>query len=567
MREAVVLLRAKWRGLASYPRREDGGWRRLTILAALGVGFAAALYVGAAWFLGRVVEVEPIGEVMVRRLLGLIVLFVFGILSLSNLVAGFSTLYLAEDLPLVLARPVPAYALWTARWVENALASGWTTLCFSVPFFVAVGVVMDASPGYWLATAVAISALAAIAASVGLVGALLVGAVASARRARQVLVAVATVAFVVLFVLFRGLEPERFLDPDQRAPMLEVLAALRGSDPVWLPSSWALDAMWDGVAPGSRPAGHPLARLVSAGLATFFIGGWCFRAVHGRAFSRAFEGAGTGTPGGDGPRRPLAELVRARRERRGRPTPARALRAKDLRAFVRDPAQWGQLLLIAALVAIYVVNFKYIRSVGDTGIITATGLHFVNLALAGFVAVAVCARFSFPAVSLEGRAFWLLLRSPVPIAVFLRAKWSTSAVPLTLLVCTLVVLTNVWLGAAPVWTASALATAVPLTVGIAGLGLGLGACHPRFHTDNVAKIATGLGGILYMIAGTTVLVVVLILAAFPTLSLVRWIEHGQGPSGGRAVIDAATAAAAAALPIVAATVSLRAGRRRLERGV
>lgn len=232
--------------------------------------------------------------------------------------------------------------------------------------------------------------------------------------------------------------------------------------------------------------------------------------------------------------------------------------------FLRDTTQWTQLLLLVALVAIYVVNFSYIRSAGDSGIIPRQGLHFINLSLGGFVAVAVCVRFAFPAISLEGRAFWIVLRAPLPMLEVLRGKQRSLATPLASLVALLVAVTSLWLGSGLLLTAVAVITVVPLTVGLCGLALGLGARFPRFHIDNAAKIATGLGGVLYMLSGLLLLMVVVMLAVGPTLGLVQWVDHGYLPGGARRGLGVLAATAAIGLPLFVGRLAVRAGARHLE---
>lgn len=559
-----VLLRAKVRSLWNYGRSSDGGRRRLVVFVVLGALVWLGIAAAALWFCGKVVAVEPIGVVMLRRLLGLVLLFVLSILTVSNVIAAFSTLFLADDLPALVARPVPTYALYAARWTENAAYASWMTVLFSAPFFVAVGVAMRGPPHYYATLALVLPVLATIPTSLAVVFALVLGRLLSARRTRQVLVLFATVVFTVLFVLFRRLEPERFVDPDERAPLLDVLGRIQGGDDAWLPSTWAADALWTPLSPMLGASGHPRVLLVTTALALFFVAGWTFRAFFAAAFSRAQDGAGQPADGGKAGKRTLDELVAAM-DRPGRAGPRRALGRKDVRVFVRDTAQWTQMLLIAALVAIYVVNFSYIRTAGESGIISATGLHFINLSLGGFVAVAICVRFAFPAISLEGRAFWIVLRSPNRMIDLLRGKWWSLSIPLAALVVVLVGTTSLWLGSGLVLTAIAAATVVPLVIGLCGLALGLGARFPRFKIDNAAKIATGFGGVVYMLTGLTLLVVDVLLAVPPTLRLSQWLEHGHRPGLGQALLAIAAGIVAGALPLVAGSLAVRRGAAHLER--
>lgn len=565
---ALHLLRAKLRALWNLRRSAQMGPKRLAALVVLGTLTWVGILVASYWFLGRVVAIEPIGVVMLRKLVELVLLFLLSILGVSNLIAAFSTFFLADDLPAIVARPVPASSLYLARLAENGLYASWMTVTFAAPFFVAAGLVMHAPPSYHLAWAAVLPLLAAIPTALAVIVAMLLGRVLSARRTRQLLTLMAVIVFTVLFVLLRQLEPERFVDPSQRAPLLEVLGSVQSSPTPWLPSAWAADALWSRLSPVGEPVGHPLLRLFTGAMALVFVAGWVFRATFATAFSRAQEGQG-GQVDADGHRAPqahrqLSVLARALAERGGHDGPARALARKDHRVFLRDTTQWTQMLLLVALVAIYVVNFSYIRSAGDSGIIPRQGLHFINLSLGGFVAVAVCVRFAFPAISLEGRAFWIVLRAPLPMLEVLRGKHRSLATPLASLVALLVAVTSAWLGSGLLLTAVAVLTVVPLTVGLSGLALGLGARFPRFHIDNAAKIATGLGGVLYMLSGLLLLMVVVLLAVGPTLGLVQWIEHGYLPSGARAGLGGLLAAAAIGLPLVVGRLAVRAGARHLE---
>ena len=79
----------------------------------------------------------------------------------------------------------------------------------------------------------------------------------------------------------------------------------------------------------------------------------------------------------------------------------RALLVKDLKVFLRDTAQWSQLLLLLALGLVYVYNFYVLdldRLPYMSGVIRNV-YAFVNLLMAAFVTSAVAVRFAtFPLV-------------------------------------------------------------------------------------------------------------------------------------------------------------------------
>jgi ABC-2 type transport system permease protein len=421
---------------------------------------------------------------------------------------------------------------------------------------------MQASAGYYLTLVPVLLATAILPTSLAVILCMVLGVLFSAQRTRQGLLFVASLVFAVIFVLFRNLEPERFLNPDERAPLLEVLGRLQSDDVAWLPSTWAIDALWPYLGYAAEVRSHPVALLLLGSAAAFFAGAWVFRALYRRAFSRAQEGVG----GTDRRRagRDLAARLGVRLRWIGGGGLRRAILRKDFLVFVRDTAQWSQAFLIALLVVIYVVNFRYIRSAGESGILSPISLHFVNLALGGFVAVAVCVRFAFPSVSLEGKAFWLIACSPNRMRDFLRAKWISLASPLIVLIGMLVVITSIWLGSEATLTVASALVVVPLTIGLCGLGLGLGARYPRFGIDNAAKIAAGFGGVLYMFVGMTLLLVIVIASVQPTLVVARLLSHGLDPGLGRTALAVALTVFCVGVPLLVGRVAVGMGARHLE---
>lgn len=490
----------------------------------------------------------------------MVLLAVFSLLAFSSLVGAFSTLYLADDLQLLMSSPVGTYSLYAARFTTTGVLASWMVIPFSSPIFVAAGRLFDAGPSFYLTLGVVYFSMAVIPTAAGVTVSLLVTSVLSARRARNVLIALGTLAAGVLVFLLRRLEPEKLMNPDAGAPLIEALRTMHGLDPPWLPSSWALDALWPHLGWSANTGGHPIALLLSTSCMAFFVGGWVFRMLHRRAFSRAQEGL----------RRSAAVRMNSGKGRE----PARitagelgygaGLRTKDRKVFVRDPAQWSQMLTLAGIVAIYVLNFRYIRVIAGAGLLSDLGLHFLNLGLCGFVVVALAVRFVYPAVSLEGPAFWLILCAPRPMTFFLKAKASALFGPLVLFACLLMVTTHYFLRTDPWLSLFSVLTMTPFVFGIVGLGIGLGARYPRFDADNPVEVATGLGGLLFMLTGAALLIATTLLSIWPTVIFLRGVHRSENLSLVQVVVALVCTILVVALPVGAGKKALGAGARHLE---
>jgi ABC-2 type transport system permease protein len=198
-----------------------------------------------------------------------------------------------------------------------------------------------------------------------------------------------------------------------------------------------------------------------------------------------------------------------------------AVAGKEIRTFFRDNSQWSQLLLLGALIAVYLYNFSALPLEQSPIRVDflQNQLAFMNMALAGLVLSAVSARFVFPAVSAEGEAYWIILTSPMKMKRFLRGKAVLYLVPLLILAEMLVVFTNRLLDASPMMRTLSMITMAFMAAGIVSLAIGLGARYPRFRHENIAQVATGFGGVVFMIVSSLFVVAVLLLEAVPVYLL------------------------------------------------
>ncbi|MEO1269762.1 MAG: hypothetical protein AAFX99_16875 [Myxococcota bacterium] len=520
------LLVPKWLTLRNAPssdRREKG---KVVLFALFGLMIWVVIYLGSDWFLGRCLAVEPIGELLVEKLLDLTLLVVFSVLLFSNIINAFSTFYLSEDLQLLMSHPIPPNSLYTARLVETCVLSGWMPTLFALPVFIAAGVLFGAGLGYYLAVVVGLVLMVVISAELAVPLTLALTNIMPAHRTRDMLVFLGVVVVVVLFILLRAINPEEMFQPDQFDSTMELFASLQNPSSSLLPSSWTLAVLRPLLRSESDQVSwlHAGALASTAG-ALYFIGAWSFRRWHGLSYSKAQEGrhGGGGLEQVAGWMRgeqasgaqALERSLEALRSRTGPLNPVREMMLKDARVFVRDTAQWSQMVLLVALIVIYLMNFRYFRTLGEGGIIGPVGLYIMNVLLCGFVAAAIGVRFLFPAVSLEGRSFWLLRCAPQTMRQFLFAKWVTGMLPLLALSELLTIASNMLIGTP--WPMIVFAAVVigSLTLGLSGLGIGLGAIYPRFHLDNAAKIATGFGGMLYMILALMLVLLTAFLVAAP----------------------------------------------------
>jgi ABC-2 type transport system permease protein len=247
--------------------------------------------------------------------------------------------------------------------------------------------------------------------------------------------------------------------------------------------------------------------------------------------------------------------------------PARAFAIKEIKTFFRDQTQWSQVFLVAALIVIYLYNFSVLPL--EKGPIKIEYLQnllsFLNMGLAAFVLSAVSARFVFPAVSLEGEAFWIVKSSPVSIRTFLWIKFFIYFLPLLLLSELLIIVTNILLHVTPFMMVISVLTIFLMVPGIVSMGIGLGAIYPDFQSENPAQSVTSLGGLIYMTLCIGFIASVIVLEAGPVYNIFMTGIRGVGLKRFQWVWLVGSFSVVLALCLTAIMIPMRLGEKRIFR--
>ena len=500
--------------------RTRGRAVRVATLAIVGLLFWSFVFGILIRLLTYFHGAAEIGALLAGKLLGLIFVSFLGILLLSNIIAALSTFYLARDLDLLVSAPVDWLTLYGAKLTETLVHSSWMVALMAVPIFVAYGWVYHAGPLFVLvALGTFIPFLVVPAVVGGAITTILVN-VFPARRARDILGVVTVLAAAGVALLFRLVRPERLARPEGMRSLMDFIEALRTPTSPFLPSEWVRHGIMSSLTGAIDPL--PFYLLWTTAAAAVVLGALLHRALYGRGFTKAQESAGRFVRG---------RVARVAGHLLLRPfgVVRRELVLKELRVFFRDSTQWSQLILLAVLVVVYTFNVKFLPLNGD-GItfFLVNVVPFLNLVLAGFVLASIAARFIFPAVSLEGRTFWLLKSSPMPMRSLLWSKFWTGTLPLLVLAVGIVGVTDAMLHVSEFMMLVSVGSIVLMTFAIAGLALGLGTVFPQFDTENAAQIPTSFGGLVFMMASVALIGAVVVLEARPVYGYLRAVTFGTG---------------------------------------
>jgi ABC-2 type transport system permease protein len=548
------LLGPKWRTARARARvRDRGRTGRIALLAVLGLGFWALVFGILTRVLSYFHSVEEIGALLAGKLLGVLLLSFLGMLMLSSVITALSCFFLARDLDLLVSAPVDWLTVYSAKLLETAVHASWMVALLALPIFTAYGVVYN---GGWLYPLIALLGFIPFVIIPAALGSALTSVLVNvfpARRTRDILGFIAVLAAAGVVIFIRLLRPEQLARPEGFRSLVEFISVLRGPTSPMLPNEWFQRTLMGWLTGDFDPLSLYL--LWSTAAVAVVGGAVLHKLLYAKGFTKAQESAQRWAREGILTRAfytALSPLGIVRRE----------LVLKEVRLFFRDTTQWSQLILLAVLVAVYILNIRLLPLTGDGITLFIRNLvPFLNLGLAGFVLAAIAARFLFPGVSLEGRTWWLLRASPLAMRDVLWAKFWVGTLPLLILAVGIIAITNTLMRVEPFMFAISVFTITFMTLALAALAVCFGAVYPRFETENAAQIPTSFGGLLYMMAAVALIAGVIMFEARPVYAYLRARTFGETAASGDLVIGFALAGA---LCLFAIFVPLAIARRRLE---
>ena len=190
--------------------------------------------------------------------------------------------------------------------------------------------------------------------------------------------------------------------------------------PAWIPSKWAANLLAGYLKATPQLNINSLGLLITTALGTLSLGYLVFEALLNRALTQSTQY-----------RRGRRKLHSFRKFRLSRllipfQPQLRALFLKEARMILRDTAQALQFILLLLLTFIYLYNF---RALGLLSSDATTGLDWwqvllstTNIILGSCIVSAICARFVFPSLSLEGSAYPIIRAAPLTALPITKAQ-------------------------------------------------------------------------------------------------------------------------------------------------
>jgi ABC-2 type transport system permease protein len=437
----------------------------------------------------------------------------------------YSSLFTAPESGFLLSTPAAADQVFAYKYLGALTFSSYAFILLGSPILLAYGWVYGVPWIFYALLPLFFFGFVLLPGSLGALFCLLIVNLVPHRR-KQVLglaCALLTVALVFWFYRLSVAARKAMADPDAVQGIFGHLMFAKGP---LLPSHWMAQGLAAAARGDAAEAAYPLALVWSNGLFLYVVAAWTARRLYRRGFNRlATGGTLRRRYGGAWLDHAFAGTLAFLHAQ------TRLLIIKDFRTFRRDPAQWAQILIFAALVTFYTANTRRFYN-QDIGRAYQNGVSLLNLTATSFLLCAYTGRFIYPLLSLEGRKFWILGLLPLRRERLLWGKFAFSAMGATLVAEALVIFSDILLNVGWIGIALHAVTVIVVAAGLSGLSVGVGACIPNFRESDPSKIAVGFGGTLNLVSGLLFLLAVIAMMALPYHLLIatdrlmdpRWSE-------------------------------------------
>ena len=523
-----LFLWVHWRSVVA---RVRGLRRRSPLLPLILAGFVLGyLFLGYFLFyhaLSYLYRYPAVGTLLAQRIIFLIFGFFFVMLTFSNLIIGYATLFKNRETDWFLTLPIPHADIYRWKFLESLTVSSWALMFLSAPMMAAFGRVNDVQPSFYLEIFLVYLPFIAIPAVLGSALVLLIVTLLSTRWAKRAAIWLGLAGIGALLISMRPQSVDTVSAPSEVQIFDQLLRHTHISLNPLLPSAWMAKTILSWSGDLEREGTFFFLLLLSNALFGLLLGFAVASRFFYDSWTRAFGHRSERSQ----------ERAEQRRHIRLRPSlfarlldtrpfgvfgrPVRALVLKDVRVFWREPAQWTQVMIFVGLLTIYVLNLRNV-SYDFKSLFWSTMISYLNLTACALTLSTLTTRFVFPQFSLEGRRLWILGMAPLGLPRVLMQKFCSSWLAATVITMSLMITSSLILKQSAgmiVYFASAIAV---MSGALCGLSVGLGALFPNFKEDNPSKIVSGFGGTLCLVASFLYIVVIVTLLAFPASLPSTW---------------------------------------------
>lgn len=330
-----------------------------------------------------------------EKILLMVFLSLFSMLVLSALISTLNIFFLSKDLRLLFSSPLKTGTVFTWKSIEVGMNSGIMVLLFSLP--VLFSYCYYFAPGFGdIAGIVFFFFLYTLSGVItGILIGLIIPALFSVKRLQPILALVAILLISSIVIFLRLLKPEQFGNPDVINNVVNFMADFDISLFSYFPFAW-LSKAFTLIAGGNYGGLIEIGGAFSLTIILLVSLTWFLQK---NFYFRLYD--------------KLNKSSRSRLRSGWKKTLVKgeygALFKKEVKTFLRTPAQWSQLLIIAAIIVVFILNMQGIPMPHPS---FKNLISYLNLGMAAFIVAGLNSRFSFTTIPMESPGLAHLFASP-----------------------------------------------------------------------------------------------------------------------------------------------------------
>jgi ABC-2 type transport system permease protein len=500
--DTLLLLQLRWQLTWNAFLHRSIAARVLSVMGGLLVAFFVAL--GAGLFglaLGALLTAFPNADLAALLPGGLLTLVML-LLLLTGFGVALGTLFLTNDLEILMSAPVDSKAVFLSKMLEGMAPSYMIIAVTAVPSLLAYGMGLGYGPAYYLGALLVVLAAPLLPVGLAAVLVMLVARVAPVRRVREmlgVMGALFGLSCAVIGNTSRYWAATLIPNTTNAETALENVKGILNIPVPPLIAGRALGALGTGNWGGAIvPFGAYL--VLTVGI--FALSVWVANSLYAAGWLR-MQSSGSAHRS-----RQRNERAASRSGLLGRGPAWLAITFKDWRVIPRDLRNFAQML--APLVILPIVFFNMLNSGGRRGEnpfrdVTNFG-HGVDGTgvLASIVILTatllVFGRIAETAVSMEAKSWWLMKAAPISPGEVLWGKFVSAAVPFVLVSTVLLAIATWWKQFNLGWVLYGWFGIELLGLGLLAMGVGLSVPWARLDWDDPRRMLPWQTSILTIVS-------------------------------------------------------------------
>ncbi len=433
-----------------------------------------------------------------EKILMMVFLTLFLMLILSALISTLNIFFLSRDLKLLLASPARVGSIFIWKAIETAFNSASMVIFFSLPILYSYCYYF--APRWYDILGIFFIFVLYILSGVltGILLGMIIPTFFSVKRLQPVLSLVSIGLISLIVVFLRLLRPEQFLKPESIENLFEYMSGLKLGFFSYFPFSWVAK----GITFISRNNGSGFLKVVGLFLVMLLLLSAILYFFQKRYYLKLVDRLNESSLVG----------VRSGWKKRFLTGDFGALWKKEIKTFIRTPSQWSQLLIIAAMVMVFILNMKSIPLPHPA---VKNIIVYLNLGMAAFIVAGLNSRFTFTAISMEGPGIVHVLAAPFPRKKFLKFKLLFFAIPQVLIGFVLFYTGDISLKIDPFIRIAALFFLIPLLVLLSVMAVFFGLQINRPTPITPQHLIVSKAGISYMLWSLLMIVMGMVYFARP----------------------------------------------------